>query len=324
VIALRFAIQKVGDQGPGTSTPLTADAIFLASRDAAQRDASTEAAHQTATFFILFGLILIVGVVALALYLAMRSQAEYLAISIALLATSLQMAVAVWDHLHASTAADDFLTWFLIAIVGVANIEFVRLIVHLRRTRWLLAMEITLFLGSFLVHPLYFTGLWTELLGPILIYLVTLINGALLPVLLVWSARQGNRDARFFIPSFAFIGFLNAWNSLGGLFYFLHLPLNIPPLPYFHYAGYGFALWDVWNVVYGVTMLLFLVLRTIRLPRERAQAAAELEAARAVQQVLFRRKLRPFPASRFRASTSLQGKWAATSSRSSPRKMAAC
>jgi serine/threonine protein kinase len=72
----------------------------------------------------------------------------------------------------------------------------------------------------------------------------------------------------------------------GGLFYFFHLPLNIPLLPYFHYAGYGFALWDAWTVVYGITMLLFLVLRIIRLARERAQAAAELEAARVVQQVL--------------------------------------
>jgi serine phosphatase RsbU (regulator of sigma subunit) len=33
-------------------------------------------------------------------------------------------------------------------------------------------------------------------------------------------------------------------------------------------------------------MLLFLVLRTIGIARERAQAAAELEAARTVQQVL--------------------------------------
>ena len=286
VIAIRFAINKVGDYVLGNSTPLTADCIFLASHDAAQRDAGYEAAVQTTTYFILFGLNLVVGIVALALYLAMRTQPEYLAISIALLATSLQSAVSVWAHLHASTASDDFLTWFAIGIVGVANIEFVRLIVHLRRTRWLLALEITLFLSAFLIHLLYFTGLWTELLSPILFYLVTLINAALLPVLLIWSARQGNRDARFFIPPFAFIGFLNAWNSLGGLFFILQLSLNIPPLPYFHYAGYGFALWDVWNAVFGVTMLLFLVLRTIRLARERAQAAAELEAARVVQQVL--------------------------------------
>ena len=42
----------------------------------------------------------------------------------------------------------------------------------------------------------------------------------------------------------------------------------------------------MWNTIYCVTMLLLLVLRTIGIARERAQAAAELEAARTVQQVL--------------------------------------
>jgi serine phosphatase RsbU (regulator of sigma subunit) len=64
------------------------------------------------------------------------------------------------------------------------------------------------------------------------------------------------------------------------------LSLKIPPIPYFHLASYGFILWDVWGIIYCVTMLLFLVLRTIGIARERAQAAAELEAARTVQQVL--------------------------------------
>jgi hypothetical protein len=286
VIAIRFAMNKADGNGlVGASTPLTSDCIFLASRDAGARDAGYDAATQTTTYFILFGLNLVVGIVALALYLAMRSQPEYLAISIALLATSLQSAVAIWDHLHAATTTDDFLGWVAIGIVGVANIEFVRLIAHLRRTRWLLAMEIILFLSDF-VPPLNYSAFWTGSSALVSFFVPSLINAALLPALLIWSARQGNRDARFFIPPFALIGFLNAWNSLRVLFYALHLSLNIPFLPYFHLAGYGFSLWDVWGVIYGVTMLLFLVLRTIGIARERAQAAAELEAARTVQQVL--------------------------------------
>jgi serine phosphatase RsbU (regulator of sigma subunit) len=51
----------------------------------------------------------------------------------------------------------------------------------------------------------------------------------------------------------------------------------------------------VWNVVYGVTMLLFLVLRTIGIARERAYAAAELEAARTVQQVLIPQEIPSVP-----------------------------
>ena len=285
VIAIRFAISKMDNFTPGTSTPLTADCIFLTNREATARDASYEATHQIATYLILFGLNLVVGIVALALYLAMRSQPEYLAISIALLATSLQSAVTIWSHLHAAATTDDFLAWIAIGIVGVANIEFVRLIARLRRTRWLLALEITLFLSCF-IPPLNYSALWTGYSAPVSYYIPALTSASLLPALLIWSARRGNRDARFFIPPFAFIGFLNVWNALGGLFFIFHLALKIPPIPYFHLAGYGFSLWDVWTIIYCVTMLLFLVLRTIGIAREHAQAAAELEAARTVQQVL--------------------------------------
>jgi heme/copper-type cytochrome/quinol oxidase subunit 4 len=285
VIAIRFAINKMGDQGPGTSTPLTADRIFIANREQAPRDASYEASHQTASYFILFGLNLVVGIVALALYLAMRSQAEYLAISIALLATSLQAAVTIWIHLHASTAADDFLSWLAIGITGVAGIEFVRLIVHLRRSRWLLALEIVLFLCYF-SKPLLDIGLWTGYSAFAAFFVPSLIVAALLPALLLRATLRGNRDARLFLPPVAFIGFLNYWNFLAQLSFYFHLSLKVPPIPYFHLASYGFILWDVWGIIYCVTMLLFLVLRTIGIARERAQAAAELEAARTVQQVL--------------------------------------
>ena len=266
VIAIRFAINKMGDQGPGTSTPLTADRIFIANREQAPRDASYEASHQTASYFILFGLNLVVGIVALALYLAMRSQAEYLAISIALLATSLQAAVTIWIHLHASTAADDFLSWLAIGITGVAGIEFVRLIVHLRRSRWLLALEIVLFLCYF-SKPLLDIGLWTGYSAFAAFFVPSLIVAALLPALLLRATLRGNRDARLFLPPVAFIGFLNYWNFLAQLSFYFHLSLKIPPIPYFHLASYGFILWDVWGIIYCVTMRLFLALRTIGIAR---------------------------------------------------------
>jgi hypothetical protein len=294
VIAIRFAIDRMGPATIGTSTPLGADCVFLASRDAAQRDASYEATHQTATYFALFGLNLIVGIVALALYLAMRSQAEYLAISIALLAVSIQSAGTIWNHLHAANATNDFLNWLTVGIVGVANLEFVRLIAHLRRTRWLLAMEIILFLSTFVV-PLFGTGLWTGLVALACFWVPAVINALLLPALLIWSALRGNRDARFFIPPFALVAFFAFWNFLPTLFYYLHLSLKIPPFPYFRPAGYGFSLWDVWSVVYCVSMLLFLVLRTVRIVRERAQTAAELEAARTVQRVLIPEEIPSIP-----------------------------
>jgi sigma-B regulation protein RsbU (phosphoserine phosphatase) len=299
VIAIRFAINKMGPTEPGTSTPLTADCIFLASRDAAQRDASYVTAHQTATYFLVFGLDLIVGIVALALYLAMRSQPEYLAISIALLANGFQSAVIIWSHLHGFTAANDFLGYVAVGITSVAGIEFVRLIVHLRRTRWLLALEIVLFLSYFGV-PLLDIGVlggnYASLLFALAVFFVpSLVVFALLPMLLIWAALGGNRDARLFVPPFAFIGLLNCWNFLTTLSIVFPRMLRFPSMPSFHFGSYTADLWDVWNTVYCVTMLLFLVLRTIGIARERARAAAELEAARTVQQVLIPEEIPSVP-----------------------------
>jgi hypothetical protein len=290
VIAIRFAINRMGRTEPGTSTPLTSDSIFLASRDAARRDVSYEAAHQTATYFIVFGINLIVGIVALALYLAMRSQPEYLAISIALLANGSKAAVIIWSHLHGFTASADFLSYFAIGIANVASIEFVRLIVHLRRSRWLLTLEIVLFLSYFGVPLLdigVLGGSHASLLFALAMFFVpSLVVFALLPLPLIWAALGGNRDARLFVPPFAFIALLNCWNFLTTLSIVFPIMLRFPSMPYFHFGSYTADLWDLWDTIYCVTMLLFLVLRTIGIARERAQTAAELEAARTVQQVL--------------------------------------
>ena len=299
VIAIRFAINRMGDREPGTRTPLASNSIFLASRDAAQRDARYEAAHQTVAYFIVFGLDLIVGVVALALYLAMRSQAEYLAISIALLATSFQAAVIIWSHLHGFTASADFLSYIGVGITGVAGIEFVRLIVHLQRARWLLAVEIVLFLSYFGV-PLLDIGVLggshaSFLFALAMFFVPSLVVFALLPLLLIWAALGGNRDARLFVPPFAFIGLLNCWNFLTTLSIVFPIMLRFPSMPSFHFGSYTADLWDLWNTIYCVTMLLFLVLRTIGIARERARAAAELEAARTVQQVLIPKDIPSVP-----------------------------
>jgi serine phosphatase RsbU (regulator of sigma subunit) len=97
------------------------------------------------------------------------------------------------------------------------------------------------------------------------------------------------------LPPYAFLSFLNFWSFLGGLYFYFHVFLKIPPIPYFHLASYQLYLWDIWNMIYCVTMLLFLVLRTIGIARERALAAAELEAARTVQQVLIPEEIPSVP-----------------------------
>src|SRR5665213_639055 len=294
VVAIRFALNKVGPGGSGTSTPFHFGSILLAVGDAAQRDVSYEASHQTAIPLMLFGLSLLVGLVALALYIAMRNRVEYLAIAISLLGDSVQLGVIVWAHLHAFTVGADFLQTLALAIGNVALIEFVRLILHLRRSRWLLALEIANFVGYFGAN-LANLGFVSILQGQIAYFAPTLIVQAVLPVLLLLGMLRGNRDTYVVLPAITVVSVANYWNFLLVFTGLLHLPLRVPQLPYISVGTYGINFWAIWGAIYCVTMLLFLVLRTIGIARERARAAAELEAARIVQHVLIPEEIPAVP-----------------------------
>ena len=88
VIAIRFSLGTSGVRGPGTSTPLqtwstiSPAGIYLLSRDEAPRDVSYANAHNTYDDLLLGGLALLASLVALALCLALRSQREYLAVTV--------------------------------------------------------------------------------------------------------------------------------------------------------------------------------------------------------------------------------------------------
>ncbi len=295
LLAIRFALNQQGPRGPGISTPFNNDGIMIGTRDAAERDASYEAAHQAAIPWMLCGLNFIVGMVALALYLAMRSQVEYLAIAVSLLAAGLQSAVIAWTHLHTATSQASLFETFWLGVTNVALIEFVRLILHLPRPRWLLLLEIANFLGYF-AGDLNKMGYLSSVPTTVAYFLPALIVKAVLCVLLLQGLRRGNRDARVVLPAVAIISIANYWYFLSFVPNRLGLPsLHIPDLPHLRIGTYDMDSWSVWSVIFCVTMLLFLVLRTIGIARERARAAAELEAARTVQHVLIPEQMPTVP-----------------------------
>jgi hypothetical protein len=291
VIAIRLALTKSGPRGTsgargsGPSIPLHADSVMLATRDSAERDASYAAAHQTVVPLMLSGLGLIVGMVALALYLAMRERTEYAAIAVSLLAGGFQLAEIVWYRLHGQTVRAFFFDTLWLGISNVALVEFVRLILHLRRARWLLGLEITMFLGFFVLNlgELVHFSLYLLFAG---YFLPSLIVLTALSFLLLRGLLRGNRDARVVLPAIAVVSLGNYWNTIAITGVIWHLPFHIPRLPTFHFGTYQVIFWDVWDAIYFVTMLLFLVLRTIGIARKHARVAAELEAARVVQHVL--------------------------------------
>jgi hypothetical protein len=286
ILALRFAVSRVGVRGRGTSTPIDSDSgVYLLSREAAPRYASAMAAHRTAVYLVLASLSLLAGLVALALYLALRSQREYLAVTVYLLASSAASAIQAWNALQAETIASTTIRYLCVGVANVALIEFMRMVLGMPRARWLLGLEIAVFAAAF-GSPMAAAGVGSIYFGFIAYFLPVLIVDILLLVLLVRGWIGGNREARVLLPAMLLYSFEQYWNFLRYVAYFTHLTARMHDLPTLHLASYDISLYPLCNFFFYITMLLFLVLRTVSIARERARAAAELEAARTVQQVL--------------------------------------
>jgi len=99
VLAIRCATTWGSNTALTVSTPLNSESVYLVSQTSAPIYSSYVAAHSAGPPALLSGLALIAGLIALALFFALRSQLEYLAIAVCLLASSVVAAMLVWFNL---------------------------------------------------------------------------------------------------------------------------------------------------------------------------------------------------------------------------------
>ncbi|MFZ0394825.1 MAG: PP2C family protein-serine/threonine phosphatase [Terracidiphilus sp.] len=286
VLVLRFAVDAVGDMGPGTSTPLRSDSgPYLMSRESAPREKSYVNAHNTADMWVLACLSLLIGLVAIALYGTLRHQREYLACAVFLFAETTFCFTYIWQQLVANTIPTLWVEYGSTGLTNFALIEFVRLVLGLPRTRWLLGLELVASLSA-LASPLTWAGLVPFYAGFVAYYVPILIVLILLPVLLVRASLSGNREAWVLLPAVLLRGLAAYWNFFVFVAYYTHLTKIFRSFPTLHIASYDIPLRSIGGFVFFITILLFLVLRTVGIARRHAQVNAEMEAARTVQQVL--------------------------------------
>lgn len=295
VLSIRVAFNPDRNSGRGMSTPFGSDSVFLIGPVTAAHEASYFAAHSAGPALLACGLALVVCLISCALYFALPSNHEYLAISILLFAASITLALTAWMRLVVYSTPAWVAMYAALAVENFALIEFVRLILHLRQGRRLLALEIvsslafilnaTSFLRDISVYA-YFAGYF----APVLTVKIVL------PVLLIRGWRQGNREALLLFPAI-FVGcFADYWNFLRQLTFFARLTLLEPYLGFgISIGSYNVDLWRVGDFAFYIALLLFLVLRTVRIARERAVAAAEFLAARTVQQILIPERIPTVP-----------------------------
>jgi hypothetical protein len=300
VVALRFFVEVAGTGGRGTSMPLRTinpnvkSGIFLMSRESVAREVSYSAVHSTYDDLLLGSLELLAGLVALGLCLAMRSQREYLAATIYLLASAAKNCGWFWCDAVAYTLFAYSFTSFFTGAADVAIIEFVRLVLGRPSSRGLRLLEAAAFAAPFGVF-LAVLGLGPIYFGFITYFLPALFVDVLLAVMLVRGWRQGNREARVLLPAVVVLSFGQTWTFLNNLVFYVGLIPKAHPMPVIPLGSYRFTFSDLSDFTFSITMLLFLVLRTVTIARERAHAAAEFEAAQNTQQLLLARSSQPTP-----------------------------
>lgn len=295
VLAVRFAFNPSGNMGGRTSTPFGAHSIYLANRDVAVDEASYAAAHSAGPMLATGGLGLVVCLISCALYFALRSNREYLAIAVLLLAAGTQAAFAIWMKLVVYTAPAWFAMYAALAVENFALIEFVRLVLRLRRGRWLLGLEIVSSL-AFLLNGTSILQLFSTYVYVLGFFVPVLAVKFVLPVLLIRGWRKGNREALLLFPAIFLGCFADYWNFAINIVSYAKLTWLYPYMGFAIPVGsYEIDLWRVGDFAFYLALLLFLVLRTVRIAHERAQAAAELEAARTVQQVLIPEEIPTVP-----------------------------
>jgi sigma-B regulation protein RsbU (phosphoserine phosphatase) len=249
---------------------------------------------------------LLVPLMALALALTLRKEREYLALVISGTAQILSDILNLWRTIgnHYTTSGVFLVDGFLTAVQIVGLLEFVRIVLGLRRSRWWVAYE--WLLGSLLIvivpwaNHSFFLGT-AGLTGSFLVVantigqIITLPFTAGLPMLAlgVWWKRRNPDALLLFVPLFlqAVIGYVEFTLQLLNWFH-LTERTGLPRVPV---QAFYLQWTEVTSFLFTVALLLFLVLRTVRIARSRAAMATDLQAVQSVQEILLARASHPTP-----------------------------
>jgi phosphoserine phosphatase RsbU/P len=249
---------------------------------------------------------LLVPLIALALALTLRREREYLALVFSGTAGVLSDILSVWQA-HGNHYTNNgvlFANGFLSAVQVVGLLEFVRLVLGLRRSRWWIAYEwmlaaILIVIVPWVNHSFFLgnAGLTSSFLvvANSIAQVLTLPIHLGLPILAVavWWKRRNPDALLLFVPLLlqAVVGYVQFALQVMNWFHLTERTgLPVVPIKAFYMQ------WtEVANFLFTIALLLFLVLRTVRIARSRAAMATDLHAVHSVQEILLARASHPTP-----------------------------
>ncbi|QEE31032.1 SpoIIE family protein phosphatase [Terriglobus albidus] len=245
----------------------------------------------------------IAGIVAIGLFLSARGR-EYLDLAISYITLAVYNIVEIWEFSRPISRSGFalLLTTLLATIPVLFNLEFIRRI--LGRPRWKLfgVTQVLMLVNSvalqnlFVFAPQTFSFLVQGLFPTAFAIATYALLDFVVPIIIFRAWRGGNRDAGLLLvavlPSSVLVlaqitrSILILAKAIAGG----NNPLERVP-------GITFDIgWsEVTSFFASIVLLLFMVLRTIRLAREKAELSAEIAAAHNVQTLLLARAAQPTP-----------------------------
>lgn len=252
-------------------------------------------------------LILLVLLITLALAFTVRDEPEYKMLVVYLAVQAMIQFLDFYTLVHgvATTFWTSLLTDLLRLIGTIALIEFVRIILGLRRSRWfrfyyaalLLMPPVGLFNGLYWA-PHHAIGNPVSVAVNIFFILLTAPVSMGLPLLALWVGwRKRSVDAGLLAVPLIVNGSLNYYIFTMYLLFMAHMVTANTMIAAFQTPIHAFNVgWtEVVSFAFSITLLVFLVVRTIRLAREKARAATEMQAVKTLQGLLLARSQQSTP-----------------------------
>ncbi len=277
VIALRCSLQFAQYSQRGPQSPFQLGAAYVGTSGSLTDKETAGSTLNFAPYAINSVPSFLTGLVALALFLSLRTRREYLYLAAYAFADSGYSVQQVLSWVLPFGLPAVVWAWIVGSIMGVMLFEFVRETLGLRRKTWMLLAE---FLPCFGILPAlpwaegYLSYSVNSLAALTLVFELVAICFVLLG-----AARKRSLDA---VLLFAGVFPLAVAQMYDGV---RELSGNTLPA-YVHLGPFRFEGDTLGDILLEVALLVFLINRTVRIARERNRAASELEAARTVQQVL--------------------------------------
>lgn len=311
VLALRLSLQDVTYGSDPPQAPFRRGEVLLGTARSLTQDNLARTLVEVAPIGLNIVPSLLIGLVALVLFLSMRSHREYLLLALFCLSDSGASLRDLLSWLMPFDVMQSALGSVTQLAVSLSLLGFFQLLLPTRRPR-LFAVLALLAAGAAFGGSLWSTGLISFSVTNALLTLDTVFHVMLTVVLLREYGRGAaplRSDLTLLLPGYILLVVSEVNYSLGYLFLILEergfriaalLPermLRLSAGPFrFQYSNLG-------SLAFEFSILVFLVARTVRIARERNRAAAEIEAAQTVQQLLLARSAPQLPAFRSRLCT---------------------